>query len=713
MMPSGGGVIGGGSYVGTSSFGEAGTTRGPFSPGRSIIATPRFTELNKRQSYYDCTQHDTKTVDFDGRVIPKGAAAMSTQPLISSEKVPFFVPLRSRRPSSPYRLARVIVGAFTNMVFGEQRFPAIKVEGDAARQDFALTTAKLGGLSTKMIRMRNLGGATGSSALSWALVNGRPRFEVHNAKNIFVHSWLDREALIPEAATECYLYEEDRWNDIKRAWERTWFWYRRDWTPEADIVYQPALYDPKRDPFWVVDDLRTVQHGDGETHFHWCQNLPTEEIDGLPDYDGLYETFDVIDVLYSVISRGAVLNLDPTLVLQIDPDIAARSGVKKGSDNALTVGTDGDAKYLELAGTSIDVGIRLFESKRRSALEVAQCIVPDPADIAANGVSSVTIKTLFGQMIGKCDILREQYGSVMTRVLDQIVRVAANKVGSTTMVANPDTGAEEEVEAVLDYPPRVETTAVLDDDGNQTGEDDVKLIPREPGDAGECDLRWPPYFSSTVDDISKAATALQAATVGKPFLTQQTATEYLSGMMNQEPDAEWRRLQATIADEQAQTQSMFDDAQSGASGAVSHTQELPSGAQVTRTSTGPQQTASADKTAAKGVSLAPTDLAAIMTVDEARASANLPPLGGPDGSLTLAEFKAKHASAIATAANADLGKVGTPPPATPPKPPPGANPFGGPPKAPGQPGGAPPDPDAEDASQTPPKGAGGGFPPKG
>lgn len=45
------------------------------------------------------------------------------------------------------------------------------------------------------------------------------------------------------------------------------------------------------------------------------------------------------------------------------------------------------------------------------------------------------------------------------------------------------------------------------------------------------------------------------------------------------------------------------------------------------------------------VELAPTDAAQVLKVNEARASMNLPPLDGPDGELTLAEFKLKSAPA--------------------------------------------------------------------
>lgn len=55
------------------------------------------------------------------------------------------------------------------------------------------------------------------------------------------------------------------------------------------------------------------------------------------------------------------------------------------------------------------------------------------------------------------------------------------------------------------------------------------------------------------------------------------------------------------------------------------------------------------------ISLAPTDLAVVITVDEARASQGLGPLS-EDGGLTITEYKAKHSAVISDAADADAGQ---------------------------------------------------------
>ena len=59
------------------------------------------------------------------------------------------------------------------------------------------------------------------------------------------------------------------------------------------------------------------------------------------------------------------------------------------------------------------------------------------------------------------------------------------------------------------------------------------------------------------------------------------------------------------------------------------------------------------------INLTPTDIAGIVTVNEARASQGLPPMESADGLLTVAEYQAKNAAVTAAAAQAANGTLPT------------------------------------------------------
>jgi hypothetical protein len=539
------------------------------------------------QSYYDCTQHDSKGYDFDGRVLNSNMQGVNaSQPLISGEKAAWYVPLRMRRPSATYRLGRVIVNSFTNMIFGENRFPNVRIAGDSDSQDFLQTISKVASLPVRMIRARNIGGATGTACLSWAYVKGKPRVQVHNSKNIYVHSWEDRDEFIPRHVTEAYLYPQDNYDQQKKRFVRQWFWYRRDWTREVDVLFKPALYEYNVEPAWEVDVSKSVEHNDKLCHFVWIQNSPSDLEDGVSDYDGQWEVFDTLDLLLSVITRGATLNLDPTLVLKMDIDQVKRMGVKKGSDNALAVGPEGSAEYLELGGGSIEAGINLFNQNRKNALEATQCVVPDPNEIAAAGTSAVAMKLVYAPMLGQCDILREQYGGGIRRLLDPML-VVAQAASQRTVTIYDEDGTPTEAQQSIDLPPRIEKTPQTDEDGNPTGEHDVEQVDREPGDGGEIELAWGPYFMPTPADQTALVTTLSTAVGAQPIMSTQTATEILMAAFGREPEDEVKRVQEAVSLAAEQTAQAFDDHGDSPGGKVEHEKQLPDGSTVKKSASPP------------------------------------------------------------------------------------------------------------------------------
>lgn len=629
---------------------------GPGFRASSLVDSERTRELDRRAQYFACTQHDWKGYDWDGRAMQAGRPY--SQPLMSAEQAPFYVPLRLRRPSSPYRLARVIVNAFTTLLLGEQRWPSISVAGDADTQDFAEALVKAASLPVKFIQARNIGGSSGTVGLSWCYHEGKPRVDVHEGKHCHVQKWASRDDLIPAHVTEIYRYAKDEWDQVKKKMVRNWYWFRRDFTETADIYFVDMLVKQlsgqTQEPEWVIDQERSFEHNDGICHFVWVQNTPTSDVDGLPDYDGLYENFDVIDIIHSVLARAAILNLDPTLVLKMDLDFVQRMGVKKGSDNALTVGPSGDAKYLELGGTCIDVGLKLFDAKRRNALEVAQCVVLDPATLAADGASSVAIRMLYAAMIQRCEGLREQYGAAFKRLLEQMVLVAQRRLGEH-VVAVGDDGSEEDGRFIINLPPRVVNTPILDEDDKPTGKENTELVERTPGEGTSFELTWGQWFAPTPVDKAAIVTAISTATGMKAFMSKRSAAEEMASAFNRDPAEELKRLLEDEATSQARNAAMFGE-DGGAGGQVGDPNALPPGASGAPTTATPP--------GLDALQLTPSAVAGIVSVNQyLTLKLGLPALAkrdgseDPDGYLTITAYMAKTASLVATAAQAEDGQA--------------------------------------------------------
>ena len=289
-------------------------------------------------------------------------------------------------------------------------------------------------------------------------------------------------------------------------------------------MFHPVLVEKDNPVQWVPDETKSVIHDDGFAHFVWVQNLPAEEIediDGQPDYAELYEQLNQLDVLNSVHVRGTTLNLDPTMLLKIHPDELGDAVVQKGSDHALALGPRGDARYMTIGSDVVNAGHAAIQSQRAEILETAECVIPDPNTIAAAGTSSIALKMVYAPMLGKSDILREQYGEAIIRLVGQMLRTARMLLPDLDATTDEerylhevkisedgepvlDENGEVELEPVAYYvalPPRMEKTEVIADDGTPTGEFEVTVPSVTPGKAvlnscGPTTSRKPPLTSS-------------------------------------------------------------------------------------------------------------------------------------------------------------------------------------------------------------------------
>lgn len=676
-----------------------------------FVESERFKEMDRWQSYADCTQHDTKRYDFDGRVMKMGAA---TSQALLSEKARYYVPMKIRRPSTPYRIIMRVRNAFTNLVFGEGRFPDFPVKGDDDAQDFLEALIEATALPLKAILLRNLGGAVGTAGMSWCYNNGEPMVDVHNGKNLHVQEWSDRTRLIPKHVTEVYRYKKDVWDEQKKAMIRELWWYRRDWTETADVMFTEQKAQGSKEPSWVVDEEKTVVHNDGFCHFVWVQNIPNgERVDGLPDALGVWEQSDSLDIMWSVLVRGGIANLDPTLKLKMDPEVVSDAYISKGSDHAICTGRDGDASYLELGGSSITAGLSLVGALKNQILETVECVIPDPDKVAAAGTSSVALKMVFATMLGKCEVLREQYGKALREILRQMLIVAQRHWTAPVVEARQDEEGNEyeiEVQEVVNLPPRVEEEPVLDAMGNPTGEVELRIEPQNPGSATQLECSWGPYFNPTSDDQQKVCTTLATATGGKAFVGRKSAVAIAAAVFSRDPAKMEAELDSDDKAYQAQQSAIMGGMDAGAGGEVASPtygdevsgaeaatrvagEQGPEGAEIPLPDTQPMgatgQTPQGASSAPQGtappvpaavkIALTSTDIATIVTVNEARVGIGLGPMILPDGSqdpdgyLTVTEFKAKRGGVIAAASNAEKGSVGVKD-ANAPKP----SPFGGP-----------------------------------
>jgi hypothetical protein len=476
----------------------------------------RFQQLDRFEAHYKGTQYEHQEFDWWGRraaatetvspeaLVPEGWASVARDDLEA----------RQKRPTAPRNLAKTIVKRFTGLLLSNQRRPRVVVENDSDTEAFLEAVREASKFWSAMRAARDLGGAVGSVCVTAHLRDGTFSYEVHNAKNVQV-LWKDRRTWTPQGILVMYEYpvEEDVVDEKTRrvvGTREVSYLYRRIITDTVEIIYKAVRLEDAAEVGWEPEEGLSVEHGLGFFPGVWIQNTPDmESMDGNPDCDGTWQSMDTGDRLLSQMNMGTLNNLDPTAVLKYDDkQVATNGGLRKGSDFALHVGKDGDAKYMEISGTGIEIALKLLGTMRQDVLDITRCVLLDPDQISGSARSAKAIEYLYAPMTEATDDYRDQYGSAIVHLMRITEKIARAFVTKPMQLAPADDGTPRIGRPDFDLPLRTIKTP----DGGQ------KTIPFALGEGGGyVQLEWGPYFAPSADDegaeIKNAAAANQAGLI--------------------------------------------------------------------------------------------------------------------------------------------------------------------------------------------------------
>lgn len=492
-----------------------------------ICSGGRFHALDNLDAYAKCRQYERLRYNWDGNL--QGYAG-------EADIAPgWYVPLKLRKPDTRFDLGKLIISRLTAMALGEERWPELRFEDDPDAEDYCKALARESQLQSRIQEARNKGGACGTAVVSFAFVKGKPRVKVHEAKHIFVFRWEDRDELTIGACLKVYPYRRTVWEAGKPK-EKT-FYSARFWDTQKETVWDPIPEELARNGSWATSvKSYTVVHGYGECPVYWTQNLPdSENEDGQSDIQGLTDTFDVVNRLLSATSKGTIANVDPTLVIKDNP-VNNKGAIRKGSDNAIW--SPGGAEYLELQGNAVKTAKELADALVKLCLDTAGVVLGDPQKMSGSAQSAAALKMLYMPMVNQCDLLRTQYGRLITAVLLGMLR-AARLVGSLPPgpVQTTADGTLVQSKPTILLPPRLERPEQKDTDParpvrEQDKPGEPKMVERVPGESEDLTLHWPPYFPPTLTDIGAAVDA--ASKAKGTTISQRTAVKFTAPLFGVE-----------------------------------------------------------------------------------------------------------------------------------------------------------------------------------
>lgn len=512
--------------------------------------------LRRCRLFFSGQQHDHLYCDWDGLPREPGTPYMGERWFPGSKSnqngypPPGFVasnraPYGLRKPNASYPLPKQVVRRFTEMLFGEKRRPRLRVRSDMATERFLHAIFAESETWDALQEARDKAGSCGASWLSIAIQNGEPIARAHRAEDIVVLEWRDKARWEPAWAIEQKLITKTVVKDGKVVHGR--FWQTKEWTPTHTRLYQdvPEKFDREK----VIPLWKEVPHGCDGCPLIWYQNTRnTDSPLGEPDCDGAWHLFDNVDRLQSQTVKGSIANVDPTLKVKKKRYPRRPTEIDIGSGNAIALGVEEDASYLEMQGMGVRVGWEGVHELRDEALQTVGCVIVDPTT-AGKGQSGEALEKLWRSMEARIDRFRVPAARSIQQLCEKWIAMAKHHgIGRKDLQGIE--GAEKEVKGIL-LPPYVEQ----EDDPGSEETNEAKLETHTIGKGRHVEVIWPPHHTPTPQQLSAMATGLSVAAGNKPMISQETASHHMAAALGQEdPGAEYRRLQAELEKDREELQ---------------------------------------------------------------------------------------------------------------------------------------------------------------
>lgn len=562
---TGGGAVG--------AFGSGRSARNQLAAGgeqklRELVAmslTPRQRKLNEFWAWYQAVNYDVLEYEWDGSMANPAEVDLAAFRVGAQGSMSYWsgsdVPVRFRKPSGPVRLPRAVVNRFTGLLFGDGHAPTFTCDRAPELADLANRLAEQTRLWNRFDMARTYGGAQGSAAVSFRLLDGTVRVEAHDPRWCFP-VFADRETLRLESLEKRYAYPQDEWDPNTQSYGQVWYWYRRVIDARADTVYEPIKLGTETDVGALLTGERgwvpkyVAQHDYGFCPVVWIQNTDcTEGIDGEPDFWGAYQLMREYDAVRSQARRGVMANCDPTLLVKSEQP--PNAGVKRGSagGNALHLsGMGDDARYLEMNGAGTRAATEEVALSRSEILESVECVLTDPG--TGGAMTATEVNRRYAAMLSKASRLREQYGERgVLPLMTMILRAVAVHQARGEAVVLPARAVDDDSNP--DTPKKIVV--------------DWKLPPAAEVGVGMA-LKWGPFFEPTTLDAQQAVTTAGAG-VTAGILSRERAVAYIAPFVGvDDPEAELARIQAereaeqTRLDQAAMLAASLDAAARGGAG---------------------------------------------------------------------------------------------------------------------------------------------------
>ncbi|HEY8432328.1 MAG TPA: hypothetical protein VIL20_28340 [Sandaracinaceae bacterium] len=472
---------------------------------------------------------------------------------------------RERQPQVMRRLPKRLVRSMASMLFGGFRFPTFTHPNPNVQAAANALSDQLR-LPSRALKQARLALRDGAIAVTFAIVDGEVVLRTWSASQVQRVEWDERRPDRITLIRILYAYTEKQPDGSTKR-----LWFRRDYTTEAEVEYEPidaTIYpnpDAENVP-WRAKADNPPPHNFGFVFGEWLTCFSEEDDDhrGESLLENMDTIFAAIDYNLSHLDRVLEYHAEPWVARSGEgpfdsalPDIDAVSGepirgrlaITKGDGDILDLGPDGTIKFVEMQGAIQEIQQKHLQDLERMLRTDTQVVEVDP-EMAIRADSRPALERVYAPMLSLADELRTDLGErglavLLSKILVALARYA--RQGQTVRL--PETRGPDGRPTVVSL------------DG----------VPDDPRSLS-LGLDWGPYFETTAVDRQAEAAAVQTAVLAG--LPRSYALRYLGpffGVTGAELDELVAEAKAAEAEERiaaAQGRAMDQDIEAALAGAV-------------------------------------------------------------------------------------------------------------------------------------------------
>lgn len=397
-----------------------------------------------------------------------------------------YVSIRKRKPRIQYPFAKVLASRIVGKLVGQKTFPTFKNEADPNFEEYLKLIIKASNIKALLTEPLRRMIAAGSVFIRFGVINGKYVVNYELAKHCYPKFAANGDL---ESVTVAYVFEDKNDKDQKNKPKKKW--YRADYGPDSDILYEPADYQEVSN--WenieFIEKSR-INHDLGFVQGEWFRTFTNnQKIDGPSLFPEIKDFITELDYNLSQSSQVIQYNQDPQLIVQglTEDDL---ENLIRSSQRAWNLGREGQATFLESNLGAVGVAGEFRNTIRLHIQDIARIILMDPEKMAGYAQSGKALEILHGPMV---DLIEEMRPSIEQPLLNLLI-----KMGLVNLILLQD---KQPAPVVLN----------------------VNFVP----ESFSFDIQWPPVFEKTLQDLQlKVSVASQVAT-GK-LVSRETLTRWLA-----------------------------------------------------------------------------------------------------------------------------------------------------------------------------------------